>query len=149
MDIEKQVEKLTKAVEGLADQWEEIGNRTTANAVQIGLLRDEYRSLKNSLSSFTFCFIAAVPTLLRVISEKVDENDPDIIYLIDLFERTGFDWKKFVEIFKTADLKSVTVLIMEVPCCFGLQQIAEEAVKQSGLDIPFNEIVVGINGEVK
>ena len=40
MDIEKQVETLTKAAEGLADQWEEIGNRTTANAVQIGFLRD-------------------------------------------------------------------------------------------------------------
>ncbi len=101
MDIEKQVETLTKAAEGLADQWEEIGNRTTANAVQIGFLRNEYQSLKNSLSSFTFCFIAAVPTLLRVISEKVDKNDPDIIYLIDLFERTGFDWKKFVGVFKS------------------------------------------------
>ncbi len=99
MDIEKQVETLTKAAEGLADQWEEIGNRTTANAVQVGFLRNEYQSLKNNLSSFTFCFIAAVPTLLRVISEKVDKNDPDIIYLIDLFERTGFDWKKFVEVF--------------------------------------------------
>jgi len=41
MDIEKQVEKLTKAVERLADQWEEIGNRTTANAVQIGFVRDD------------------------------------------------------------------------------------------------------------
>ncbi len=101
MDIEKQVETLTKAAEGLADQWEEIGNRTTANNVQIGFLRDEYQSLKNSLSSFTFCFIAAVPTLLRVISEKVDKDDPDVIYLIDLFERTGFDWKKFVEHFKS------------------------------------------------
>ncbi len=101
IDIEKQIEKLTIAVEGLADQWEEIGNRTTANAVQLGFLRDEYQSLKNSLSSFTFCFIAALPTLLRVISEKVDKNDPDVIYLIDLFERTGFDWKKFVEVFKS------------------------------------------------
>ncbi len=101
MDIEKQVETLTKAAEGLADQWEEIGNRATANAVQVGFVRDDLQSLRNSLSSFTFCFIAAVPTLLRVISEKVDKNDPDVIYLIDLFERCGFDWKKFVEVFKS------------------------------------------------
>ncbi len=101
MNIEKQIETLTKAAEGLADQWEEIGNRTTANAVQVGFLRDDLQSLKNSLSSFTFCFIAAVPTLLRVISEKVDKDDKDVIYLIDLFKRTGFDWKKFVEVFKS------------------------------------------------
>ena len=101
MDIEKQVEKLTKAVEGLADQWEEIGNRATANAVQVGFIRDDLQSLRNSLSSFTFCFIAAVPTLLRVISEKVDKDDKDVLYLIDLFERTGFDWKKFVGVFKS------------------------------------------------
>ncbi len=56
---------------------------------------------------------------------------------------------KLTSILKESGLKSLTVVHMEVPCCFGLQQIAEKAVKQSGLNIPFNEVVIGINGEVK
>ncbi len=104
MDIEKQVEKLTKAVEGLADQWEEIGNRTTANAVQVGFVRDDLQSLKNSLSSFTLCFMAAVPTLLRVISEKVDKDNQDVLFLIDLFKRCDFDWRKFVEDYQSGKI---------------------------------------------
>ncbi len=104
MDIEKQVETLTKAAEGLADQWMEIGNRTTANAVQVGFVRDEYQSLKNSLSSFTLCFMAAVPTLLKVISEKVDKDNQDVLFLIDLFKRCDFDWRKFVEDYQSGKI---------------------------------------------
>ncbi len=57
--------------------------------------------------------------------------------------------EKLTSIIKESGLKSLSVVHMEVPCCFGLQKIGEEAVKRSGLDIPFQEVVIGINGEVK
>jgi hypothetical protein len=38
---------------------------------------------------------------------------------------------------------------MEVPCCFGLFKATEEAIIESGKDIPFYEIIIGINGEKK
>ncbi len=104
MGIEKQVEKLTKPVEGLSDQWEEIGSRTTANAVQVGFVRDDLQSLRANLSSFTLCFMAAVPTLLRVISEKVDKDNQDVLFLIDLFKRCDFDWRKFVEDYQSGKI---------------------------------------------
>jgi ferredoxin len=56
--------------------------------------------------------------------------------------------EKFVEIFKTADLKSVTVLIMEVPCCFGLETIIKRALDAAGTKIPFEEVVVSTRGEI-
>lgn len=54
---------------------------------------------------------------------------------------------KIGEIIKTGDVKSVTVAHMEVPCCFGLQQIAEEAVEKSGKKIPIKQEIITVQGE--
>lgn len=55
---------------------------------------------------------------------------------------------KLVTMIKEADLKSITVLIMQVPCCSGLYQIASSAIQESGKNIPLKVVVVGINGEI-
>ncbi|MCF8045211.1 MAG: 4Fe-4S binding protein [Desulfarculaceae bacterium] len=54
---------------------------------------------------------------------------------------------KFTEIFKTAGIKSVTVAIMEVPCCSGLPAIIDKAMKRAGADIPVREAVISARGE--
>ena len=56
--------------------------------------------------------------------------------------------KKFKEVFETADLKSITMLIMEVPCCGTMRGIIAEALKQSGKDIEVNEAVISVSGEL-
>ncbi|MFP4108813.1 MAG: ATP-binding protein [Desulfonatronovibrio sp.] len=56
--------------------------------------------------------------------------------------------ERFVEIFRQAGVKSVTVLSMEVPCCAGLARIVREAVSISGKDIPLQEIIVSRQGEI-
>lgn len=45
------------------------------------------------------------------------------------------------------DIRSITVTIMEVPCCRGLAMLADAAVKQSGKDIPVEIAVIGVDGE--
>ena len=55
---------------------------------------------------------------------------------------------KFSEIFKTADIKSITAVIMEVPCCSGLPVILERAMAAAGKEIPMEEIVVSTRGEI-
>jgi ferredoxin len=57
--------------------------------------------------------------------------------------------EKLTEIFKNNKIKSVTVAIMEVPCCYGMYAAVEEAVKASGKDIPIIKEVIGINGELQ
>jgi Fe-S-cluster-containing hydrogenase component 2 len=57
--------------------------------------------------------------------------------------------KKFVEVFKTADLKSVTILIMEVPCCSAMNTIIREALKQSNHQIPVEQVTISVKGTVK
>ena len=61
---------------------------------------------------------------------------------------TEYYIEKLTEILKTAGLKSLTVIHMEVPCCSGLLHIAREAVSRSGADVPFEEITISLGGEV-
>lgn len=55
---------------------------------------------------------------------------------------------KLVAMINESNLKSITVLIMQVPCCSGLYQLATEAIKDSGKDIPLKVVVIGVNGDI-
>ncbi len=55
--------------------------------------------------------------------------------------------EKFTEIFSNSSIKSITCLRMQVPCCGGMTAILKEALKRSGKDIPFKEIILGVKGE--
>ena len=55
--------------------------------------------------------------------------------------------EKIAEIIKTGNVKSVTVAHMEVPCCFGLQSIAEESVEKSGKKIPIRQEIITVQGK--
>lgn len=57
--------------------------------------------------------------------------------------------EKLAAIFKTADLKSVHVIIMEVPCCSALKRVVEIALDYAGKKIPLQETVISISGEIK
>ncbi|HEY6837907.1 MAG TPA: 4Fe-4S binding protein [Geobacteraceae bacterium] len=57
--------------------------------------------------------------------------------------------EKLAELFRVATIKSVTVLRMEVPCCGGIVMAARQALAASGKDIPFKEVTISLNGEVK
>jgi len=55
---------------------------------------------------------------------------------------------KFTELFTSTPLKKVTCLRMEVPCCGGMTAVLKEAITRSGKKIPFDEIIVGVKGDV-
>ena len=56
--------------------------------------------------------------------------------------------EKLTEIFKNNDIKSITLVHMEVPCCFGLSRLVEEALKRSGKNIIIKDYTVSIKGEI-
>jgi ferredoxin len=57
--------------------------------------------------------------------------------------------EKLAKMFRDNDIKSVTCLHMTVPCCFGLVQLVQQAIADSGRAIPLAEVTIDINGEVK
>ena len=56
---------------------------------------------------------------------------------------------KFAAIFKTAAIKSVTVVVMEVPCCQGLPVIVRKGMALAGKKIPIEVVVISARGEKK
>lgn len=57
--------------------------------------------------------------------------------------------EKLTGILRSSDIKSLTVIHMEVPCCSGLVHMARQALKESGKNIPLKEITIGMRGEIK
>jgi NAD-dependent dihydropyrimidine dehydrogenase PreA subunit len=55
---------------------------------------------------------------------------------------------KFAEIFRTADLKTLTCVIMEVPCCSGLPVILQKGMEAAGKKVPMEVIVISTRGEI-
>jgi len=55
---------------------------------------------------------------------------------------------KLTDILSQSDVKSLTVVHMEVPCCSGLVQMARQAICTSGKEIPLGEVTIGVRGEV-
>jgi ferredoxin len=56
---------------------------------------------------------------------------------------------KLAQILSNSDVRSLTVVHMEVPCCYGFAYIVREALKKAGKDIPVETVVIGVKGEVK
>ena len=56
--------------------------------------------------------------------------------------------KKFEEIFKNSNIKSITAAIMEVPCCSGFSFIIQKGLEKADKKIPVKQIVVNAKGEI-
>jgi NAD-dependent dihydropyrimidine dehydrogenase PreA subunit len=72
---------------------------------------------------------------LVVFCPKLDDSDD--IYV-----------ERLTEIIKHNDIKSITVLHMEVPCCFGTTKLVREAIKRSGRDLTIEDRTVSIRGDM-
>ncbi|MDR3345832.1 MAG: 4Fe-4S binding protein [Campylobacteraceae bacterium] len=56
--------------------------------------------------------------------------------------------KKLTEIITQNNIKSVTVVRMEVPCCFGIENAVVNALKNSSKMLPWRSVVLSLEGEV-
>lgn len=86
-----------------------------------------------AFSDFHGSFLLATPVVIG--SPKLDDQQGFLERLTDLARDSG--------------LKSICVVHMEVPCCHGLRKLVEDAVRESGREIPVRTKVVGIRGDLR
>ena len=56
--------------------------------------------------------------------------------------------EKLTAIIRENDVRSVTIVRMEVPCCGGLEQAAKRALQDSGKFIPWQVVVISTDGRI-
>jgi len=57
-----------------------------------------------------------------------------------------FYQKKLEMMFRESRPRSVTVVNMEVPCCFGLYRIVKEALASAGINVPLKQEIIDVKG---
>lgn len=61
----------------------------------------------------------------------------------------AFYVEKLGTILRDNDVKGLTIAHMEVPCCFGLVRVAQEAMRLAGKDLPVRDLTITVQGELK
>ena len=56
--------------------------------------------------------------------------------------------EKLTEIIKNNNIKSVTIVRMEVPCCGGLELATKKALQESGKFIPWQVVTLSLDGQI-
>ncbi len=56
--------------------------------------------------------------------------------------------EKIKSLLEDSEINTLTVMIMQVPCCMGLLQLAKQASAASERKVPIKSIVVGVQGEI-
>lgn len=108
--------------------------------IQINLIPPTAPFLKNAdLLVAADCVPAAVPNFhQQFLKDKI------VMLGCPKLDNAEAYVEKFTAIFQTANIRSVTIAIMEVPCCSGLPMIIRRALELSGRHIPVEEVVVSI-----
>jgi NAD-dependent dihydropyrimidine dehydrogenase PreA subunit len=112
--------------------------------IQIRLIPPEAPFLKEAdLLVVADCVPAAYPNFHRDLldGKKVALGCPK-------FDNPQEYIDKFAAIFKVAGIKSITTVVMEVPCCSGLPMIVRKGLEAAGMDIPIKTIVVDTRGQI-
>ena len=73
---------------------------------------------------------------LAIACPKLDSNKESYI-------------EKIIDMIELAQINTLTVAIMEVPCCRGLVQLARMASEQAQRKVPIKIVIIGIQGEIK
>ena len=72
---------------------------------------------------------------LVIACPKLDENKESYV-------------QKFIALINNAKVNTISVMMMEVPCCGGLLQLVQMAMQQASRKVPVKAITIGLKGDV-
>ena len=89
------------------------------------------------------CVPVAFPTLHRdfLQGKRVMMGCPK-------FDNTQAYIEKFAQIARQSGIRSITSVVMEVPCCAALPVIVQKGLKLAGATIPMEEVVISVRGKI-
>lgn len=121
-----------------------VGSQLTHWPVQIRLVPPAAKFLKNSdLLVAADCTAFAYPNLHQDLLKG-----KTLLIGCPKFDDARMYIEKFSEIFNAASIKSITVAVMEVPCCAGLPEIVKMGMKMAGKQIPLEKVVISGRGQI-
>jgi Pyruvate/2-oxoacid:ferredoxin oxidoreductase delta subunit len=112
--------------------------------VQIRLIPPTAPFLKGAdLLVVADCVPVAFPTLHR------DFLEGKVVMLgCPKFDEAQAYIEKFSDIFKNAGIRSVTTLVMEVPCCSGLPAMVKKGIDKAGVALSVSEVIISTRGQI-
>jgi hypothetical protein len=88
------------------------------------------------------CSAFACPSISEFIKGRI------VLIGCPKLDETGSFVGKLAEIIRSNDIKEITILHMEVPCCSNLVRLVSRSIRRSGKDIPLEQFVCMIDGAV-
>lgn len=90
--------------------------------------------------------LQTVQLLPMAISMKIHKNH---ITLIGCPKLDDVDYsEKLTEIIRNNNIRDISIVRMEVPCCGGIVMAVQNALKQSGKMIPWQVVTISVDGKI-
>lgn len=143
--IERPENRLAKMVAKVSEKSEDNTSQLQQWPVQLKLINTSAPYLKNAN-----LLIAADCTAYAYGSFHNDFIKGRIVLIgCPKLDDVKFYKEKIQEIIKNNDIKSITVVRMEVPCCSGIVAATKQAMLDGEIILPYNEVIIGVNGEIQ
>ncbi len=137
---EKQQEKAGSSTENI-----QLKSELTQWPVQLKLLNPQAPYFDNrDLVVAADC----VPFTYANFHQKFLKDKSLIVFCPKLDQAQEAYVEKLTAILENNNVKSITIVHMEVPCCSGTVQVVDEAVKNSGKTVIIEDYTVSIKGEI-
>lgn len=76
-------------------------------------------------------------------------NDHIVVIGCPKLDDNDFYQEKLTDLLRSNDIKSLTVVRMEVPCCGGIVRSVKGAMLKAEKIVPYREVILGIDGEIR